>query len=150
MIRNELLIEADPAIVWALTVDVERWPELTPTVTRVTRLGDEPIGLGSRARIRQPAQPPAVWTVSRFEPGTEFEWWTKVGPVTMTGGHHLRPHDRGCVNVLTLEVTGPGAGLVERLVGRRIAAAIETENRGFKRAAETSAATASAADEPPA
>jgi hypothetical protein len=136
MIRNEILIEADPAVVWALTVDVERWPELTPTITGVTLLGDGPLALGGQARVTQPAQRPAVWTVSRFEPTTTFEWWTRVGPVTMTGGHHLVADPRGCVNVLTLEITGRGARLVERLVGRRIAAAIDTENRGFKRAAE--------------
>jgi uncharacterized membrane protein len=136
MIRNEILIEADPEAVWALTVDVERWPELTPTITEVVLLDDGPVGLGSRARIKQPGQRPAVWTVSRFEPGSRFEWWTKVGPVTMTGGHQLERSSSGCVNVLTLEITGRGAGLAERLVGRRIGAAIDTENRGFKRAAE--------------
>jgi hypothetical protein len=136
MIRNEILIEADPSVVWALTVDVERWPELTPTITEVILLDDGPIALGSRARITQPAQRPAIWTVSRFEPGVAFEWWTRVGPVTMTGGHHLAPDAHGCRNVLTLELTGRGAGLAERLVGRRIGQAIDTENRGFKRAAE--------------
>jgi hypothetical protein len=146
MIRNELLIEADPAVVWALTVDIERWPELTPTITEVTVLDDGPLRPGRRARVKQPAQRPAVWTVSRFEPGTTFEWWTRVGPVTMTGGHHLSADPGGCVNVLTLEVTGRGAGLAERLVGARIARAIDTENRGFKAAAE--AATGSGLGEP--
>ena len=142
MIRNEILIEADPAVVWALTIDVEGWPRLTPTVTEVTLLDDPPVALGTRARIKQPGQRAAVWTVSRVESGTEFEWWTKVGPVTMTGGHHLERVDRGCVNVLTLEVTGRGSGLVERIVGRRIAKAIDTENRGFKQAAEAAVRSA--------
>ena len=51
----------------------------------------------------------------------------------------------GCVNLLTLDITGHGARLVGRLVGRRIGDAIERENRGFKRAAEAEAAHA---DEP--
>ncbi len=134
--RSELLIEAEVDEVWALTVDVERWPELTPTMTRVERLDDGPLAVGSRARITQPGQRPAVWTVSRLEPGVAFEWWTKVGPVTMTGGHQLRPDGRGCVNLLTLDITGRGSRLVGRLVGRRIGDAIERENRGFKAAAE--------------
>lgn len=145
MIKNEIHIEAELDTVWALTVDVERWPELTPTITEVVLLDDGPVGLGSRARITQPGQRPAVWTVSRFEPGTRLGWWTKVGPVTMTGGHQLERSPDGCVNVLTLELTGRGAGLAERLVGRRIGKAIDTENRGFKRAAE--AATGSGAGE---
>lgn len=139
-LRSELLIQADVERVWALTLDVERWPELTPTITEVARLDDGPLAVGSRARITQPAQRPAIWTVSRLEPGAAFEWWTKVGPVTMTGGHHLRPDPRGCVNLLTLDMTGHGAGLVARLAGRRIAAAIERENRGFKQEAEAAQA----------
>jgi hypothetical protein len=137
-LRSELLIEAEVEEVWALTLDVERWPELTPTITRVELLDDGPLEVGSRARITQPGQRPAVWTVSRLDPGVAFEWWTRVGPVTMTGGHHLRPDSRGCVNLLTLDLTGRGSRLLGWLVGRRIGAAIERENRGFKAAAETS------------
>jgi uncharacterized membrane protein len=139
-LRSELLIQADLERVWALTLDVERWPELTPTITEVVRLDDGPLAVGSRARITQPGQRPAVWTVSRLDPGVAFEWWAKVGPVTMTGGHHLRPDPRGCVNLLTLDITGRGAGLVGRLVGRRIGEAIERENRGFKQEAEAAQA----------
>ncbi len=139
-LRSELLIQAEPERVWALTLDVERWPELTPTMTEVVRLDDGPLAVGSRARITQPGQRPATWTVSRLEPGVAFEWWTKVGPVTMTGGHHLRPDPRGCVNLLTLDITGRGAGLVGRLVGRRVGEAIERENRGFKQEAEAARA----------
>ena len=136
ILSSELLIEAEVERVWALTLDVERWPELTPTITRVERLDDGPMTVGSRARITQPGQRPAVWTVSRLDPGVAFEWWAKVGPVTMTGGHHLRPDDSGCVNLLTLDITGRGSRVVGRLVGRRIGTAIERENRGFKDAAE--------------
>jgi hypothetical protein len=135
-LRSELLIEAEVDRVWALTLDVERWPELTPTITEVVRLDDGPLAVGSRARVTQPRQRPTIWTVSRLEPGVAFEWWTRVGPVTMTGGHHLRPDGRGCVNLLTLDLTGRGARILGRLAGRRIGEAIERENRGFKQAAE--------------
>jgi hypothetical protein len=141
MLRNEILIEADPHVVWALTADVERWPQLTPTITEVVLLDEGPITLGGRARIAQPRQRPAVWTVSRFEPDRRFEWWTKVGPITMTGGHRIEPDPRGCRNILTLEVTGRGSGLLRRLAGRRLAEAIDTENRGFRSAAEGLART---------
>ena len=139
MLENEVLIGADVDRVWALTVDVERWPEMTPTMTEVTRLDDGAMALGSRARVKQPHQRATVWTVTRFVPGVEFTWSTKVGPITMTGGHHLRATPEGCVNRLTLEVTGFGHRLVERLVGRRIAESIATENQGFKTAAEAPA-----------
>ncbi len=142
-IRDDLHIEAPVERVWALTIDVERWPELTPTVTSVERLDEGPIGLGSQARIIQPKQRPAVWTVTRFEPPSAFEWETTAMGVTMVGTHHLIPDGDGCRNVLGLEVRGRGAGLVRALVGRRIQQAIETENRGFQAAAD--AATAASA-----
>jgi uncharacterized membrane protein len=135
-LRSELLIQAEIEQVWALTLDVERWPLLTPTITEVVLLDDGPLAVGSRARVTQPRQRPSVWTVSRLEPGSTFEWWTKVGPITMTGGHHLRPDGRGCVNLLTLDISGRGASLVGRLVGRHIGESIERENRGFQLAAE--------------
>ena len=50
-------IEAPADVVWAVTEDIERWPEWTPTVTSARRLDGGPFGLGSRFRIKQPAQP---------------------------------------------------------------------------------------------
>ena len=40
MIENQKLIAAPGSIVWGVSVDVERWPEWTPTVESVTRLDD--------------------------------------------------------------------------------------------------------------
>ena len=140
MVENEILIHAGVDRVWALTIDVERWPELTPTMTEVTRLDDGPFGVGSQARVKQPGQRATVWTVTAFVPGEEFVWSTKVGPITMTGGHHLTDVDGDCRNRLTLELTGFGSGLVERLVGRRILDSITTENEGFRTAAEAATA----------
>jgi hypothetical protein len=70
-------------------------------------------------------------------PQRRFAWSTKVGPVTMLGGHTLEPVEGGrCRNVLTLELSGFGSGLFRRLVGHKVRQAIETENRGFRTGAE--------------
>src|SRR5215213_5897034 len=77
-LEHRLEIDTPASVVWDLTVDVERWPETTPTMTSVERLDDGPLGVGSQARIKQPAQRPTVWTVTRFEPGRHFAWATKT------------------------------------------------------------------------
>lgn len=136
-IRHELLIDAPIDAVWALTVDVERWPELTSTVRRVERLGSEPFGLGSRARVVQPLQRPAVWTVTRFEPPHAFEWATTVLGARMVGTHHLEAVGEGCRNILGVEVADTAAGrAVQLLFGSMVRRAIRIENEGFKAAAE--------------
>lgn len=137
-IEHELIIPADVEAVWAMTVDVERWPSLTPTVTSVERLGTEPFGVGSQACIVQPKQRPRVWTVTRFEPGRHFEWSAKIGTVTMTGGHHLSPVEGGTSNRLTLELAGFGSRLLGMVAGKQLLAAITTENEGFCAAAVSS------------
>jgi len=136
MITNELLIAAPVETVWDLTLDVERWPAATPTITSVERLEAGPMRVGSTARIVQPKQRPAVWTVTELEPKRTFVWHTKVAWLTMTGGHHLERAPGGCLNTLTVDVTGFGAGIVRRLLGRKLQWAIDTENAGFKAAAE--------------
>lgn len=136
-IEDVQVIRATPETVWALTADIERWPSITPTITSVERLDDGPLRVGSRARLSQPRQPQRVWTVSTFDPPRRFEWSTRVGPLTMTGGHLVEPAPEGCRNRLSVEVTGFGAGLFGLLVKRQLAAAIRTENDGFRRTAES-------------
>lgn len=137
IIEHELTIDAPAEVLWDLTIDVERWPEVTPTVTSVERLDDGPMRVGSRARVKQPGQRAAMWTVTVVEPGHRFEWETVVFGVRMVGRHVITPIDGGCRNTLQVELTGRGAGLLGRLTGGRIRKAIATENQGFQRVAQT-------------
>jgi hypothetical protein len=104
-------------------------------VTSVERLDSGPLGVGSRARLKQPGQRAAVWTVTRFEPDTDFEWSTTFLGIRMAGRHHLESADGGTRNRLSVEITGFGSGMLAKVVGGRIAEAIATENRGFAAAA---------------
>lgn len=135
-LEHSLLIEAPVETVWGLTVDVERWPEATPTITSVRRLDDGPLAVGSQARIKQPAQPARTWTVRTLDPLHSFVWDTRTLGMTMAGGHHLVEETGGCRNTLTLEVTGPLAVVLGPLLRRTFLKAITQENEGFKALAE--------------
>ena len=140
--ESELTIEAPVDVVWRLTTDIEHWPALIPTVTRLVRLDDGPLRVGSQARIKQPRQATAVWTVTRLEEGREFTWQTGRPGLTMVGYHLMRAVPGGCHNTLALEMTGFAAPLVGRLLGRTIQHSIDTENASFRAAAEHPSETA--------
>ena len=74
VISHELEIAAPIERVWDLTLDIERWPELTPTITSVERLEVGPLAVGSSARLVQPRQSPRVWTVTDLQAPTRFAW----------------------------------------------------------------------------
>ena len=82
-------VDAPPEVVFAVLSEIELWPEWTPTVTRVERLGDAgaPLALGSRLRIVQPKVPPAEWTVTALEPGRGFRLVSRSPGATVEANH---------------------------------------------------------------
>jgi len=98
-------IDAPAALVWHLTTQVEDWPSLTPTMTSVKLLDPGPLRVGSRARIKQPRQASATWTVSRLEPNRSFSWQTSRLGLTLTGTHEVTPDEAWCRNTLQVEAT---------------------------------------------
>ena len=134
--ENTIEIEAPVQRVWALNTDVESWPAITPTVTKVERLDRGPFRTSSTARVKQPGQRTKVWTVTSLDPEHSFTWEARVLGTQMTASHTVTPNGSGASNTLVLEVTGPGSGLVGRLVGRQISKVLATENANFKRVAE--------------
>ena len=85
-------IFALPARVWAALVDVEHWPEWTPTVTRVQRMEDSPLALGSRTKIWQPKLMPAEWRVIALDENAGvFTWVTSKPGIQITATHRIEP-----------------------------------------------------------
>jgi uncharacterized membrane protein len=112
-------ISAPAEAVWAVLVDVARWPDWTPTVDSVTRLDDGPLQVGSRVEIRQPKLPRAVWEVTELVAGRSFTW-EATGPGLRTIGRHVVvPDGDGSRVTLSVEQTGP-MGAVAALVWRRL------------------------------
>lgn len=136
--RVEHSVEIDAAVqrVWNITLDVESWPQHTPTIESIEKLDAGPMAIGSRARVKQPGQGAKVWTVSQLDPEKRFAWWTKALGTTMTGIHLLDESDAGTTSTLAIEIDGPLAPIVGALVRRPILAAITRENQGIKQAAE--------------
>ena len=79
-------INAPADRVWAVIRDAERWPEWTPSVTKVTLLDGE-LRLGARAKISQPRIPTVDWTVTELDEGREFVW-VSSGPGARTTARH--------------------------------------------------------------
>lgn len=131
---NSVIIDAPAEAVWGLNVDVERWPSMTPTMRKVERLEPGPLRLGATARVKQPGQTAAVWTVTHFVDGREFAWQTKRLGMTMVGRHVVEPlDDARCRCTLGVSVTGFGSRLFGALIGPAITRALRLENEGFKR-----------------
>jgi uncharacterized protein YndB with AHSA1/START domain len=135
-VRSEVTIAAPIERVWALTVDIEHWPQLTPTMLEVDRLDAGPLRVGSRVRVTQPRQRPGVWVVTHLEAPTLFAWRRTLLGMTIIATHRLEPIGGGCRNTLTVEVTGRGATLFSAVMSGPIRAAIQTENAGFREVAE--------------
>ena len=135
-IEHEIEIAASLATVWDLTMDVESWPQMSPTMDSVDRLETGPLSVGSQARIKQPGQGVKVWTVTQLDHEKTFAWSTRSLGMTMTGIHNLRSVGQRTVNTLVVEIEGGLAPVVGRMLRRPILAAITAENEGFKTAAE--------------
>jgi Polyketide cyclase / dehydrase and lipid transport len=131
-VENSIHIDASAEAVWAVTVDVDRWPEWTPTVTALTRKDTAAFGLGSVARIKQPMQPMAEWTVTEFTAGQRFVWETRRLGLHMVGGHEMFPDGAGTRNVLHVKATGVFAVMLWPLLRLAIRHALSAENHGLK------------------
>jgi hypothetical protein len=138
-IENVIHIDAPPDVVWAATVDVERWPEWSPTVQSVQRVDQGPFDVGSTALIKQPGLPEAKWSVTALTPGERFTWETCVGGMRMIASHDMTATGSGTRNVLRIEVSGFVARLLWPFVRSSIRRALEQENAGLKNRCESAA-----------
>jgi uncharacterized protein YndB with AHSA1/START domain len=135
-LEHRIHIAAAPDLVWRVTVEVERWPEWTPTVKSVARVGGAPLGVGSVVRIRQPGQPEAAWVVTAYEPRRRFAWETRRRGLRLVATHELLPEAGGTINVLRLQATGPLAVLLWPVLGFALRLALSRENVGLKQRCE--------------
>ena len=129
-------IDASPARVFEVFSDVERWPEWTASVTSVERLDPGPLRVGSRARIRQPKLPVAVWEVTEIVDGSHFVWVAKSPGVTTVGGHYIEASGEGSLAISRIDQNGPAGWLIGSLTKGLTNRYLAMESAGLKARAE--------------
>jgi uncharacterized protein YndB with AHSA1/START domain len=122
-------IDSGPRRVWDTISDVARWPEWLDTVDSLERLDEGPLRVGSRARIKQPGFPSAVWEVTEMVDGHHFTWEAGAPGLRSIGRHVVVPEAGGARVTLGIEQTGPLAWLAARVWGRRTRDYVEREGR---------------------
>jgi uncharacterized membrane protein len=135
-VSHTIQIHAPLDRVWAVTLDLERWPDWTPTVTSVQRLDTGPVEVGSRVRMKQPLQPPSEWVVTRCEAGKVFAWETRRPGLRMVGTHEMRAARTGTTNILHVDAQGALAVLLWPLLLLAMGRALRDENLGLARYCE--------------
>jgi hypothetical protein len=108
-------ISAPPEVVWSVMSDAEKWHEWTPSVTSIRLLGGAPLRVGSRALIRQPKFPPAVWKVTRLEPDRGFVWTSGFPGMRVHAHHSLDVLATGTRVRLRLDYEGALGRLMARM-----------------------------------
>jgi len=139
-LERTVTVAAPAGRVWAVIMDIERWPERIQTVDAVECLDPGPLAVGSRVRLQQPRLPTAVWTVTELAEGSSFTWASSSPGVTITAAHIVEPCADGSRLTLALTMAGPLAGIGWLLSRSLTTRYIEAEAASIKRAAETSAA----------
>jgi uncharacterized membrane protein len=130
---HTLYVPAPVQRLQAAFVDIEDWPNWTPSITSVRRLdAGGPLAVGSRAEVRQPKLPRAVWTVTRIAEGAMV--WESTAPGVRTIGEHLAvPEGDGARLTLRLTQEGPLGWLIGRLYGGLTGRYLALEAEGFRR-----------------
>jgi len=129
-------IAASPDIVWQVMRDAERWHEWTESVSSIRVLGNGPLAVGTRALIRQPKFPPAVWKVTELEPGRGFTWKSGLPGSWVYARHSIDPTNMGSRVTLRLRYEGAIGRWLARLTRDITNRYLNLEAAGLKKRSE--------------
>ncbi len=134
--RTTVDIAAQPDVVWAVMSDAERWHEWTASVTSIRLLDGSPMRVGSRAWIRQPKFPPAMWKVTAIDPGFSFSWKSGAPGMWVYARHAIEPTPGGSRVTLSLTYEGLMGRLLARMTRGITNRYLGMEAAGLKRRSE--------------
>jgi hypothetical protein len=121
--------------------DVERWNEWTASVRGIRVFGGGPLRVGSRALVRQPNLPPAVWKVSELDDrGRNFTWISVAPGLRVTARHGVEARGSGSRATLSLRYEGWLSGWMARITRAITERYLDLEANGLKRRSEAGAA----------
>ena len=114
--RFSISIDIDTPVirVFEVMADTDRWHEWTPSVRSIKRLDGGAFEVGSRAVIRQPKFPPALWTITAID-DRSFTWMNKAPGVRVFAQHSAEPTPSGTRATLSLRYEGFLGRLLARL-----------------------------------
>jgi hypothetical protein len=133
---HSVTIAASPLRVWEVVAAVERWPELTASMTSVRGLDGAAPAVGARFSVRQPRLRPTVWTVTELSEGSTLVWESRSPGVRSRAGHYVEPAPEGARLTLTLDQTGVLAWPFGILLGSTIRRYLSLEANGLKSGSE--------------
>jgi hypothetical protein len=134
-------IAAPPDVVWSVMSDPERWHEWTASVRSIRLLDQGPLRIGSRALIRQPRFPPALWKVAELDAGRSFTWQTGAPGMWVYGRHSVAPAPGGSRASLHLHYDGVVGRLLARMTRGITNRYLRLEAAGLKKRSEERAAS---------
>ena len=129
-------IDAPAERVYEVMADIERWHEWTPSVTSIKRLDAGSLIAGSRALIRQPKFPPALWTVTNVDGKRSFTWLNRAPGIKVTAHHSVDTVGRVSRATLALRYEGFLGGLLARITRRITNRYLQMEANGLKKRSE--------------
>jgi ligand-binding SRPBCC domain-containing protein len=131
--NSSVEVDAPMPEVWKIYADVQRWSEWTPSIDRVTPIGETGIEIGHRFEIKQPRFPKLVWEVTEVDPGASWTWRQRSFGSTVTAAHELISlgSDRTLVRQ-RIEQRGP-LGVISGVLTKRLTKRyLRLEGEGLK------------------
>jgi hypothetical protein len=130
-------VRAAPARVLAVMMEIERWHEWTASVTSIRQLDPGALRIGTRALIRQPKFPPALWKITAVEPGRGFTWVSTGPGIHVTAHHFVEAAPVGTRVTLSLRYEGWLGKLLARMTRGITERYLDMEAEGLTKRSES-------------
>ncbi len=109
-------IDAPPEKVWALVNELEEWPQWIPSIKKIEKLSEGPLGIGSQIRVTAKSimTVKLLMAITEFAPGRQAVMQGRVLGTEMTRYYTFEPVNQRTRLTAGGEVSGLLAFLVRR------------------------------------